>query len=89
MPLAEGWGTRVRAVDPDGAPVAGALVLGDGEVLGRTDERGIADVARALAPRRLELRHGERALLPGGGIDPATGAYLREAVELRTVFGNR
>jgi RNA polymerase sigma-70 factor (ECF subfamily) len=60
VPLRRGWSARITAVRADThAPVAGAEIELDGEVVARTDEDGRATVTAAKAPTRVLVRAGE------------------------------
>jgi hypothetical protein len=50
-----GWGTELFISGPDGAPLAGVVVRGDGRELGRTDARGRLLLALDAEPARVEL----------------------------------
>lgn len=63
--LRPGWGNRIRAVDRDGTPVAGAAVWLDGMQIGRTDASGVLDVTLRRPPR--ELRVEKSGLRTAGG----------------------
>ena len=54
--LERGWGTRVVVRDRNGAPLAGASVLLDGEVAGRTDAQGSLELRRRFPPRCVEAQ---------------------------------
>lgn len=54
-PLIPGWSTEVRVTDRQGAPVEGAEVLSDGQLLGITDAEGSAHVDAETLPKELQV----------------------------------
>lgn len=50
-----GWGMRIYASVPDGAPAAGARVLADGEPVGLTDVRGALELALDARPVQVRV----------------------------------
>jgi hypothetical protein len=76
--LRRGWATQFRIVDAKtGVPLEGAAVMVDGEVLARTDERGIARAHATAVPEHIEVRHGDWVVVRG---DPADSSGDRRSL---------
>lgn len=72
--LLPGWGTEVFVRSSDGAPIAGAKVYFDGELLGESDERGELRVALPKAPELARVEHLDWKLSPKSGLSE-TGRF--------------
>ena len=69
--LGSGWSTRffVMGGAPATRPLGGAVILLDGEVVGRSDDQGWLEVHRAEAPDAIEVRYEDLVLAE----DPLSG----------------
>jgi hypothetical protein len=68
--LTAGWGEEIRVTSPDG-PVAGLMILVDGEEQGVTDDRGVLRLLLPAPPREMKL--GDDAWTIVGGDLSETG----------------
>jgi RNA polymerase sigma-70 factor (ECF subfamily) len=73
--LQRGWSTRVRCVDPGGAPLAGVDVLCDGAHVGRTGADGRLLVELPAAPETLHVAFEDWEVVGDAGYDAKTGRF--------------